>query len=454
LKAIALSARLKDALQKFIVSLKPSESAILAIVAVLVGLGSGIGVWLFGRLINLTHEFYFGVIGAEISQFGAWTIVLIPCLGGLVVGLLARYSIYIHKEKFAGVAEIKRSVALENGRLRYKRAPARIFASILSIGSGASVGPEDPSVQIGSNFGSMIGQIIQLPPERIRALTAAGAAGGIAAAFNAPIAGVFFAMEVILGSLGGRAFGFLALAAVASAVFTQAVLGREPAFHVPHYTYNSLWELPLYFALGLITGPIAAFYARMIHVMKDRFDKWNVPRLVKPVAAGFILGVVAIWLPEVLGFGYATIGDVLKGAMPPLLALIGLFVAKLLLTPICLGGGFFGGVFAPALFIGAMLGAAYGVVVQELFPALNLEPSAFALVGMAAMLAGAIHAPWTAIIVMFEMTGDYHIILPLIFATTISLVVSQRIERESVYTIGLARAGIHLDHKPHSAEHK
>jgi chloride channel protein, CIC family len=446
--------RLKYALQRFIAGLRPSESVVLAVLAVLVGLGSGIGVWLFGRLIKLTHHFYFEIIGSGISQFGAWTIVLIPCLGGLVVGLLARYSIYIHKEKFTGVAEIKRSVALESGRLRYERAPARVLASILSIGSGASVGPEDPSVQIGSNFGSMIGQMTGLSPERIRALTAAGAAGGIAAAFNAPIAGVFFAMEVVLGSLGGKSFGFLALAAFASTVFTQAVLGREPAFHVPHYTYNSMWELPLYFALGLITGPIAAFYARMIHVMKDRFDKWRAPQLVKPVTAGFVLGVVAIWLPDVMGFGYGTIEDVLKGAMPSLLILIGLFVAKLLLTPLCLGGGFFGGVFAPALFIGSMLGAAYGVVAQELFPALNLEPSAFSLVGMAAMLAGAIHAPWTAIIVMFEMTGDYHIILPLIFATTISLVVSQRIERESVYTIGLARAGVHLDHKPHSTAQK
>jgi chloride channel protein, CIC family len=454
LKDISLYDRIKTAVQSFFARLRPSETVIFAFASVLVGLGSGIGVWLFFRLIKLVNQLYFSLLGGEIFQYGAWTIILIPCLGGLVVGLVARFFIYVHKEMFAGVAGIKKAVALEGGRLHYRQAPARVIASILSIGSGASVGPEDPAVQIGSNFGSMVGQVFQLTPERIRALTAAGAAGGIAATFNAPIAGVFFAMEVILGGLGGRSFGFIGLAAVTSTVFTQAAVGREPAFPIPHYTYNSMWELPLYFALGLITGPVAAFYARLIHVMHDRFDKWNVPRLVKPITAGFILGIVAIWLPEVMGFGYDTIGNVLKGAMPSLLVLVALFVAKLVLTPLCLGGGFFGGVFAPALFIGAMLGAAYGVVVQELFPALQIEPAAYSLVGMAAMLAGAIHAPLTAIIVMFELTGDYHIILPLIFATTISLAISQKIERESVYTIGLARAGIHLDRKPHSTEHK
>jgi chloride channel protein, CIC family len=261
-------------------------------------------------------------------------------------------------------------------------------------------------------------------------------------------------MEVILGSLGGRSFGFIGLAAVTSTVFTQAVVGPEPAFHVPHYDFNSMWELPLYFGLGLIAGPISAFYARLIHVMQSLFDRWDAPRPVKPVFAGLILGIVAIWLPDVMGFGYETIEQVLKGVMPSLIVLIGLLIAKLVLTPICLGGGFFGGVFAPALFIGAMLGASYGIVVQELFPMLHIEPSAFSLVGMAAMLAGAIHAPLTAIIVMFEMTGDYHIILPLIFSTTISLAVSQKIEHESVYTIGLARAGVHLERKAGSTERK
>jgi chloride channel protein, CIC family len=447
LKGITLSDRLKGALQRFIVRLQPSETTLIAIASVIVGIGSAAGVWLFGWLINKTNALYFGIIGQELSVYGAWTIVLVTSLGGLAVGLLARYFIYVHKEKFRGVAEIKRSVALEGGRLNYKTAPARVIAAILSIGSGASVGPEDPAVQIGSNIGSMVGQKFQLTPERIRALTAAGAAGAIAATFNAPLAGMFFAMEVILGGLGGRSFGFLGLAAFASSVFTYEFVRREPAFAVPEYTYQSVWELPLYFVLGILTGPVAAFYSRMIYVMGERFNRWNVPQLVKPVFTGFVLGVVAIWLPEVMGFGYDTIGSVLQGAMPPLIILIGLFVAKLFLTPFCLGGGFFGGVFAPALFIGAMFGAVYGVVVQGFFPGLQLEPSAFSLVGMAAMLAAALHAPITAILVVFELTRNYEIILPLILSTTISLAISQKIERESVYTIGLARSGIQLERK-------
>ena len=230
--------------------LQPSESAMLGGAALLVGLTSGAGVWLFKRLIDLFHLIAFGELGAALAHWGAWTVALAPVLGGLIVGLIVHF--FIGEERHHGVAGIMEAVALAGGRLRYQRVPFKAIASALSIGSGASVGPEDPSVQIGSNLGSMFGQLLRLSDERVRMLVAAGAAGGIAAAFNAPIAGVFFALEIVLGEISGNAFGVVVLASVVSAVFTQIVSGTQPAFRVPAYAFNSAWELPLYIGLGLL----------------------------------------------------------------------------------------------------------------------------------------------------------------------------------------------------------
>lgn len=411
--------------------------------AVAVGIASGAGVWFFKLMIDLAHRLMFDLIGGALSPIGHWTVLFVPIIGGIAVGLITYYLIKV--ERHHGVTSIMEAVALAGGRLRYRRMPAKALASALSIGAGASVGPEDPSVQIGASFGSMFGQWLRLSDERVRMLVAAGAAAGVAAASNAPIAGVFFAMEIILGEIGGRAFSVVVMAAVISAVFTQAVSGAQPAFHVPPYTFNSAWELPLYLGLGLIAGPLAALYVRVLYAAKDFFHNLDVPRWLRPAIAGAMVGVVGIWLPQLFGTGYPTIEGLFGGPVLPVLLLIALLVAKLVLTPASIAGGFLGGVFAPSLFLGAVLGMAYGEIAQYLFPGLGIVPGAFAMVGMAAMLAGAVHAPLTAILLLFEMTNDYRIILPLMFAVVISMVVSQWIERDSVYTLGLKRAGIRLD---------
>lgn len=411
--------------------------------ALLVGLTSGIGVWLFKRLIDLAHTVMFNGLGAAFRAGGAWSIALLPVLGGIVVGLIMHF--LLGEERHHGVAGIMEAVALAGGRLRYRRVPLKAVAAALAIGSGASVGPEDPSVQIGSALGSFFGQTLRLSDERVRTLVAAGAAGGIAAAFNAPITGVFFAIEIILGELGsGGALGGVVVAAVISAIFTQAVSGPQPAFRVPAYPFRSALELPLYLGLGLLAGPVAALYIRALYTAQDIFQAWRAPRWLKPGVAGLIVGLAGIALPQVFGVGYETIEGLLNREPMPLTLLMALLVAKLVMTAVSIGGGFPGGVFAPSLFLGATLGAAYGAVVEQLFPGLNAAPPAFAMVGMAAVLAGAVHAPLTAIILLFEMTNDYRIILPLMFAVTIGLLLSQAIQRDSVYTLGLARKGIHL----------
>jgi len=404
--------------------------------AVIVGLATGAGVWLFKWLIELVRGFAFGAASG-------WMVVLVPVLGGLVVGLVGYY--FIGDEKLHGTAGIMQSVALAGGRLHYQKAPVKTLAAILSIGAGASVGPEDPSVQIGANLGSMFGQVFHMSDDRIRTLVAAGAASAIAAAFNAPIAGVFFALEIVLGEISGNALGMVLVAAVTSSVFTQAVSGSSPAFKVPSYAFSSAWELPLYLLLGLLAGPVSAFYVWLLYKMQDIFGGWKVSRWVKTASAGLVVGLVGLFLPQVFGVGYDTIGEVLNKNDLGIWLLLALLIAKVILTTVSIGGGFFGGVFAPALFVGATLGGAFGLLAASLFPSLGVSPAAFALVGMAAVLAGAVHAPLTAVILLFEMTSDYRIILPLMFAVAVSLLLSQRIQKDSVYAMGLARHGIRLD---------
>jgi chloride channel protein, CIC family len=421
-----------------------SEPVLLVLASGFIGLTTGAGVWAFKKLIEVCTHFSFTTLAGWLSTWGHWTIALIPVLGGLIVGLLVHF--YIGEERHHGVAGIMEAVALAGGRLRYQRIVQKTVGAAISIGSGASVGPEDPSVQIGANLGSLFGQKLHLSDSRMRAVVAAGAASGIAAAFNAPIAGVFFALEVILGELSGSAFIIVVLSAVVSAVFTQAVSGVQPAFYVPTYVFHSAIELPFYLVLGLLAGPVSAFYVWLLYKMRDLFGSWKcLPRWAKPAVAGLLVGIVGIFLPQIFGVGYATIEAILRGENFAVSLLLAIMLAKLVMTAVSIGGGFLGGLFAPALVIGAALGAALGTLSAAMFPGLQIDPPAFALVGMAAVLAGSVHAPLTAIILRFEMTNDYRIILPLMFAVVISLWISKRIENDSVYHISLARKGIRLE---------
>ena len=442
-----MATRPRWSLLRWLDRLQPSGDIVMAVAAAAVGLFAGAGVWLFRRAIDAAHALAFGVIGTHLAATslpGAklWSVALLPILGGLVVGLVMHF--LVGHERHHGVAGIMEAVALAGGRLRYYRIPAKVGAAALSIGFGAPVGPEDPSVQVGAGLGSMFGQLLRVSEQRVQSLVAAGAAAGLAAAFNAPIAGVFFALEVILGEIGGRAFGTVVLAAVVSSTFTQAVSGSEPAFHVPHYAFHSARELPFYLVLGVVAGLVGALYVRTLYAVGDRFRSWQVPGWLKPASAGVLVGAVGMFLPQVFGVGYDTIESALGAHRLTLGLLVALLVGKLILTPVAIGGGYPGGVFAPSLFLGAMLGAAFGSAADMLFPSVAIDPPAFALVGMAAVLAAAVHAPLTATILLFEMTNDYRIILPLMLAVTVSLVLSQRLQRESVYTLSLVRKGIRI----------
>lgn len=429
-------------LRRWLTRLQPSGLMLLSAAAVLVGLVTGAGIWLFKQMIDWTHTAAFGWLGGGLGRLGPWTVALLPALGGLAVGWLWRR--FVRDERYHGVAGVMEAVALVGGRLEYRLAPVKTVAAALSIGAGASVGPEDPSVQIGANLGSFAGQKLRFSDDSIRTLVAAGVAAGIAAAFNAPIAGVFFALEIVLGEIGGEGLGVVVLAAVTSAVFTQSVSGAQPAFRVPEYAFHSAAELPLYLGLGLLAGPLAALYISALYFAKDLFHRWQIPGWLKPAAAGLAVGVTGIWLPQVFGVGYGTIDAIFNGPQMAAPLLVALLAAKLAMTAMSIGGGFPGGVFAPSLFLGATLGAAYGLVAQQIFPGLRIAPPAYAMVGMAAVLAASVHAPLTAIILLFEMTRDYRIILPLMLAVVVGMLLAQWLRRDSVYTLGLARKGVRL----------
>ncbi|MFN8498474.1 MAG: chloride channel protein [Anaerolineae bacterium] len=437
------SPRWSSAVARWLDRVQPSGIVVLGASALAVGVATGVGIWIYKGIIVWVTQVAFGGLGEALAPLGHWTIALVPVVGGLIVGLLLHF--FIQQERSHGVAGIMEAVALSGGRLRYRRMPIKVGISGVSIGFGASVGPEDPSVQLGANLGSMVGQLGRLSDDAMRTLVAAGAAAAISETFNAPIAGVFFALEIILGELSGPTFGVVILASVASAVFMQAVAGSQPAFHVPTYEFRSWVDLPLYALLGVIAGLIAALYIYLIYRAQAIAHNLALPRWAKPALAGLLVGCVGIVLPQIFGVGYDTIEKLLNGAQMGFLLVVALLIAKLVMTPTSLAGGFIGGVFAPSLFLGATLGSAYGMALQSLIPNYAVVPPTFALVGMAAVLAGTVRAPLTAILLLFEMTGDYRIILPVMFAAGLSLLVARRLQPHSVYEYGLALKGLRLE---------
>ncbi|MBT8396036.1 MAG: chloride channel protein, partial [Gemmatimonadetes bacterium] len=321
-------------------------------------------------------------------------------------------------------------------------AAVKAVASAISIGSGGSVGREGPIVQIGSSLGSTVGQAAGLGPDQTRIMVAAGAAAAIGATFNAPIAGVMFAMEVILGSFAARSFGLVVIASVTSTAISQAALGREPAFRlVETFTLVSEWEFLLYLALGVFTGLIALAYVQSVYWFEDSFDAWSLHPSLKALIGGLGVGALGYFGSDLIfGVGHEGVELSLQGDLA-LGLMLGLVLLKILATSITLGAGGSGGVFAPALFIGAMAGGAFGKVANQWLPTVTAPPGAYALVGMAALFAAAAHAPITGIIILFEMTDNYRIILPLMFAVVVAHLMASAIYHDSIYSIKLRRKG-------------
>lgn len=433
----------------WIARVQRSENTLLLALAIGVGLGAGVGVFVFRMGIEWFHWLFFEQVIHEWLEpvLGVGAVILSLALVGLIVGWLMHR--FVGEERHHGVAGIMESIALSGGRLRYWRIPFKAVASALSIGGGASVGPEDPSVQIGSNIGSLIGQRLHVREEQVGVLVAAGGASAIAAAFKAPLAGVFFATEVLLnGSFTTGSFGVVVLAAVVSSAFTRAVEGGGAEFGALQFTLGSLAEMPLYALLGVLLAPVAALFIRAVYWQHDLWHHYleRVPRPLKTALAGVLVAVVGLVFPQIFGTGREFMTEILNEPVTEftLVFLIGLGFAKVLMTSVSMAGGFVGGIFAPALFVGTVLGKVFGRVVNLLLPNGVSDPQAYAIAGMAALMAGVVRAPITAIMLVFELTNDYRMILPIMLASVIAVFIAERIVPQGVYAYGLARKGITL----------
>ncbi len=429
-----------------------STRAGLVLLSLVVGVGAGLGAVAFRYLIKWLTELLAGyadysglghVPNPHVPGLGRWFVVLAPVVAGLLYGPLV-YG-FAREARGHGVPEVMVAVARQGGRIRPRVAVVKALASALCIGGGGSVGREGPIVQIGSALGSSLAQVCKLDERRIRLLVSCGAAGGIAATFNAPLAGVFFAMELILRRWETQSFGLVVLSSVTSSIIGRAMLGdapflRLPAFHVEHGV-----QYPLFALLGVIAGLIGVGFSRTLYAIEDACDwAWRGPEWLRPAVGGLLLGGLLLVLPEMYGVGYPVLGRAVAGGYA-IAFLLALLVGKVLACSITIGIGGSGGVFAPSLFCGAMAGAAFGDVVHAIAPHSAGGVGAYALVGMGAVFAGAARAPITAVVIMFELTGEYTIILPLMLAIVLAAGVSHLVSADTVYTRKLLRRGIDID---------
>ncbi len=368
--------------------------------------------------------------------------VLPPAVGGLVVGPLIYF--FAREARGHGIPEVLNAVSNRGGRLRKRVMAIKTLASAVTIGTGGSAGREGPIVQIGASMGSSIGQALGFDGNRLIVLLGCGAAAGMAATFNAPLAGVILAVEVIIGAASVRVLSPLVVASVTGTIVARLLFGDHPAFlEVPEYRLVSAVELPLYVLLGLLAGGAALLFTRGIVLLEDLWEKMPLPGWATPMLGGSLVGAIALGFPEVLGVGYETIDVALQG-QGALWTLAVLVLLKIFATGTTLGSGSSGGVFAPSLFVGACLGGAFGMAVEIALPGHTAHSGAYALVGMGAVLAGTTHAPITAILMLFELTGNYAIILPLMLACVISTVLAGRVLPTSIFTTRLKRRGVRL----------
>jgi len=420
-----------------------ADNLSMLVAALTIGLLAGAGAIGFRWLIEQSQStFFFGVDqGLEaLRELPWWKRLLIPAVGGLLVGPIV-YRL-APETRGSGVPEVMESAAFRGGFIRARVLAAKSLAAALTIGSGGSAGREGPIVQIGSAMGSVLGQVMSVSPRRLRTFLACGAAAGIAATFNAPIAGALFAVEVILGEFAVMQFSPIVISSVTATVLSRHVLGDSPAFGVPEYDLLRAAEFVPYTVLGLLAGLTSVVFIGAVYRTQDLFAALRIRPWMKPAIGGLIVGIIALWAPEVFGVGYQSVDAALHGRLP-LLILLALVPAKMLATAATLGSGGSGGIFAPSLFIGAMLGGAVGHIAGLWMDGIA-SPGAYALVGMGAVVAGATHGPISAILIIFELTGDYRIFPPLMVACILSVLLSTGMKRDSMYTMKLTKRGINL----------
>jgi len=428
---------------KFLRKFPKNKHLIMIILAIIVGVFAGFGAIAIRFLIKNATTLFFGTYDNFLEMIGhisAYRKVLVPAIGGLIVGPIIYF--FAKEAKGHGVPEVMTANLLRGGKIRKRVAFVKAIASAITIGSGGSVGREGPIVQIGSSLGSTIGQMFGLNDKDVATLVGCGAAGGIAAAFNAPIAGALFALEIILGDFAVASLSPIIISSVIATLVSTHIGGNHIEFLVPAYQMNSNLELIPYTFLGIASGLAAVLFIVVLYYMEDKFDNWKFPDYLKPMVGGLILGITGIFFPQNFGVGYGSIHGALQTHWP-LWILMAMIPLKIFATSVTLSSGGSGGIFAPSLYIGAATGGVVGIITNQLFPQ-AANPGTYALVGMGAVVAATTQAPITAIVIIFELTRNYSIIAPLMFTCIISTLIAITLKEESIYTLRLKLNGISL----------
>ncbi len=426
-----------------IARLRQSENQIFLVLSVVIGALTGLAVVAF---ILVTERFGMRLYPAGGSP---WRRLLFPVVGSLGIGyLLYRY---FPDARGSGVPQTKAALFAREGRITLRTVLGKFFCTSATLASGIPLGREGPSVQVGAGIGSVLGRLLGLRPEQVKKLIPVGAAAAVAAAFNTPLAAVLFSLEEIIGDLHAPVMGAVVLASATAWMVLRASLGNHPLFKVPQYELVSPAEFAIYAVLGVVGGVVSFTFTQLLLRMRAMFLR--LPRntvWLQPVAGGLLVGVMGWFVPQVLGVGYGYVGEALNGNMAFKMMLLLVFL-KLFAVTGSYASGNAGGIFGPALFIGAMVGGTVGTVAHHLFPTYTATAGAYALVGMGALFAGIVRAPMTSVLMIFEMTQDYAVIVPLMIANMVSLFIASRLQHEPVYEALAIQDGIHL---PTGAQHR
>jgi CIC family chloride channel protein len=423
------------------------EDQVFLVLTLLIGALTGLAVVAF---IVLTEHF-----GARLYPMGAstpWRRLLVPVVGTLAMGyLLYRY---FPDARGSGVPQTKAALFAREGKITLSTVFGKFFCTSATLASGIPLGREGPAVQVGGGIASVLGRALGLPAERVKALIPVGAAAAVAAAFNTPLAAVLFALEEVVGDMQAPVLGSVVLASATSWGVLRLLLGNDPLFQVPQYQLVNPWELLVYGILGVAGGLVSVAFTQLLLRTREWFLK--LPRRTvwfQPVAGGLLVGVIGWFVPQVMGVGYSYVGNALNNQLALKLMVL-LLVLKLIAVAISYGSGNAGGIFGPSLFMGAMLGGSIGAAAHHLFPAYVATPGTYALVGMGTAFAGIVRAPMTSVVMIFETTRDYAVIVPLMISNLVSYFISSRLQREPVYEVLADQDGIHLPVRVSSEQRK
>jgi len=417
----------------------------LMVCSLVVGLLAGYGALGFRRLISETQTLFYG-FDSELVVTGAaslpwWQILLIPVIGGLVIGILLKF--IVPDRRPHGVADVIEAVLINRGKMKFISGLGSFFISAISLGTGASGGREGPVVHFGALLGSRLGQWFRLPSRYYITLIGCGVASAVASSFNAPIAGMFFALEVVIGSFATQAVAPIVLASVIGTVISRIHIGDFPAFIIPNYQILSWWEIPAFALLGIVSAIVALVFIWSMDFSERTIDRFRIPEILRPASGGLVLGLIALAFPQIIGVGYEATDSALKEEYS-LVLLLSLIVIKTIATGITAGSRIGGGFFSPSLFIGAMTGGAFGIIATAVFPEMGSGNGLYAILGMTAVSASVLGAPISTILIVFELTGDYKISIAVMVTVGLATLVTRQLIDRSIFQMQLAMKDVDI----------